>query len=336
MRLALVGFGVVGRSFARLLQLKEGELGSVFGLSPKVVCVIDRHTYAEDENGLQIRRFLKTKETTGVVGRSKEDSSVDIIKRTDADVLIESTPTNLKSGEPGFSHIKAAFQSGKSVVTVNKGPLALGFRSLMELARHNNVHFRFSGAVGGGTPILDFGKACSKGDTIKRITGILNSTSNFILTLMERDRLSFSSALKFAQREGYAEANPSLDVDGYDAAVKLVIVVNYLTSRSLTIRDVKISGIRDTSVKAVERAHQVGKAVRLIASADGSYSVSPQLLDSIDPLCVSGAFNAVKFSCEYSGDKVIVGKGAGGMETASSILRDLIEIRNLLGARVSS
>ncbi|MBI3023732.1 MAG: homoserine dehydrogenase [Thaumarchaeota archaeon] len=337
MRLALVGFGVVGRSFAKLLQLKAGELASKSGLMPKVVCVIDNHSYSQDSNGLDLGKVLSKKNRSGSVGLPKKGlSSSEIISNTEADVLIETTQTNFKTGEPGFSHIKAAFQSKMSVVTANKGPLAVAFQSLTELARHNNVYFKFSGAVGGGTPILDFGRSCSKGDTIVRISGILNSTSNFILTHMERDALDFKSALLYAQREGYAEADPSLDVDGFDSAVKLVIMVNYLTPNKVAMRDVDISGIRGISLKDVERARKTGKAVRLVASADSKLKVSPELLDMTDPLCVSGAYNAVKFGCEFSGDKVIVGKGAGGMETASSILRDLIDIRGMLAARGST
>jgi homoserine dehydrogenase len=337
MRLALVGFGVVGGSLARLLQLKSVELATNSGLLPKVVCVVDSRTYSEDPEGLDLNKLIRSKAKTGSVGRPKgARSTAEIIRRVEADVLVETTQTNFKSGEPGFSHIKAAFQSKMSVVTANKGPLAVAFQSLAELARHNNVYFKFSGAVGGGTPILDFGKSCSKGDTITGISGILNSTSNFILTHMERDGLDFKSALKYAKKEGYAEADPSLDVDGFDSAVKLVILVNYLTSKRVTMRDVGIEGIRSISLKDVERAKEAGKAVRLIASADSKLTVSPQLLDTTDPLCVSGAYNAVKFGCEFSGDKVIVGKGAGGMETASSILRDLIDIRGMLAARGSA
>ncbi|MBI2649426.1 MAG: homoserine dehydrogenase [Thaumarchaeota archaeon] len=288
MRLALVGFGVVGRSFAKLLQLKAGELASKSGLMPKVVCVIDNHSYSQDSNGLDLGKVLSKKNRSGSVGLPKKGlSSSEIISNTEADVLIETTQTNFKTGEPGFSHIKAAFQSKMSVVTANKGPLAVAFQSLTELARHNNVYFKFSGAVGGGTPILDFGRSCSK---------------------------------------GY----------GFDSAVKLVIMVNYLTPNKVAMRDVDISGIRGISLKDVERARKTGKAVRLVASADSKLKVSPELLDMTDPLCVSGAYNAVKFGCEFSGDKVIVGKGAGGMETASSILRDLIDIRGMLAARGST
>ncbi len=336
MRIVLGGFGVVAQSLGRLLVSKELELSQKFGMVPRVVCIIDRESALFDDDGIDLRSALKTKTRTGKVGKLREarKSTADIIKGTDADVLVESTPTNFRTGEPGLSHIRAAFQSKKSVIATNKGPLAVAFRALMELAHHNGVYFRFSGVVGGGTPVLDFGRSCARGDSITGIMGILNSTSNYVLTMMERDGLGFDQAVRLAQKEGYAEADPSLDVDGFDSAVKLVIMANFLLGRNVTMRDVSITGIRGVTQEKLQEAHTRGMAVRLVARADRSLSVSPAELSTSDPLCISGPFNAVKFLCENSGEKIIVGKGAGGIETASSILRDLIEIRGLLGARV--
>jgi homoserine dehydrogenase len=178
---------------------------------------------------------------------------------------------------------------------------------------------------------LDFGKTCSIGDEITQVTGILNGTCNFVLTRMEQERLPFAQALAEAQREGYAEADPSLDINGFDTAVKLAIIANHLNLSRKTVRDVSVTGIGGISPDRLARAAAKGKAVRLLAVADGDLSVAPAEIPRDDPLCVSGAYNAVKFSCRYSGPKVIVGKGAGGPETASSLLRDLIEIRGALG-----
>jgi homoserine dehydrogenase len=148
---------------------------------------------------------------------------------------------------------------------------------------------------------------------------------------MESDGLGFGDALALAQKEGYAETDPSLDINGFDTAVKLVIIANHLKLSRDTVRDVSVKGIADISPGEVARAAARGKAVRLIATADRTLSVAPAVIDRDDPLCISGAFNAVKFYCRYSGPKVIVGKGAGGPETASSLLRDLIEIRGSMG-----
>jgi homoserine dehydrogenase len=332
MRLVLAGFGVVGQSFAELLAHKQKELASVYGLVPRVVAIVDSTGSVTDERGLDVASVIRSKRRTGSVrARGETRKTTEIITQTEADVMVETTPTDFRTGEPGLAHMRAAFISKKSVITCNKGPLGVAFHALGELARHNSVQFRYSGAVGGGTPILDFGRTCATGDEITKVTGILNGTCNFILTRMETDGLGFGEALALAQREGYAETDPSLDINGFDSAVKLVIMANHLKLSRETVRDVSVKGIADISAGELARAAAKGKAVRLIATADRSLSVAPAVIDRDDPLCISGAFNAVKFHCRYSGPKVIVGKGAGGPETASSLLRDLIEIRGSMG-----
>jgi homoserine dehydrogenase len=328
MRLVLAGFGVVGQSFAQLVKEKTPDLAAKYGFVPRVVAIIDSSGAVMDEKGLDVARVVTKKRKTGKVGQTSGLGAREIIARTEADVLIETTPTDFKSGEPGLGHIKSAFISKKHVVTCNKGPLGIAFQALQELARHNSVQFRYSGAVGGGTPILDFGKTCSTGDDVTRVTGILNGTCNFILTKMERERVSFADALAEAQREGYAERDPTLDINGYDSAVKLVIMANHLGLSKATVREVNVRGIQDVSAEKAWAAAEKGEAIRLIAVADKSgLSVQPSTIARDDPLCVTGTYNAVKFHCKDSGDKVIVGRGAGGPETASSLLRDLIEIR---------
>ena len=331
MRLVLAGFGIVGQSFARLLMAQEKELALSYGLVPQVVGIMDSSGWLIDEHGLDLKRALKAKKETGGVAKGRKDSgrAAEVIRDIEAEVLIEATPTNFKTGEPGFSHMKAAFESKKHVVTCNKGPLSIAFYALHELARHNGVELRFSGAVGGGTPVLDFGKTCSIGDRLVGMRGILNGTCNYVLTRMEEEGVPFAEALEGAQKAGYAEADPSQDVDGYDSAVKLVISANYLLLGKAGIKDVKIVGIRGVSSKEVLARKKEGKAVRLIASAskERGLTVEPTVLERGHPLCIKGANNAVEFECEYSGPKVIIGKGAGGPETATSLLRDLLEIR---------
>lgn len=331
MRLVLAGFGVVGQSFARLLAEQGKDLASRYALIPQVVGIMDSSGWLIDEHGIDLRKALKLKAESGGVakGHGEGERASRVIRDIEAEVLIEATPTNFKTGEPGFSHMKAAFEGRKHVVTCNKGPVALAYHALHELARHNGVQIRFSGAVGGGTPILDFGKTCATGDQLVGMRGILNGTCNYILTRMESDGVPFDEALEGAQKAGYAEADPSLDIDGFDTAVKLVITANHLLLSKAGVKDVKVKGIRGISEKEVTRAKKAGKAVRLIASAsrDGGLTVGPTTVEREHPLCINGANNAVEFACQYSGPKVIIGKGAGGPETASSLLRDLLEIR---------
>lgn len=331
MRVVLAGFGVVGQSFVELLVRKERELVEVYGLVPRVVAIVDTSGSITDERGLDLARAVRLKKKQGQLRSERETRTTSqIISQTEAEVMVETTPTDFRTGEPGLGHIRAAFVSKKSVVTCNKGPLGIAFHALRELARHNSVEFRYSGAVGGGTPILDFGRTCSVGDEITEVTGILNGTCNFILTKMEQDGLSFGEALAQAQAEGYAEADPSLDVNGFDSAVKIAIIANHLNLSRKTAKEVKVEGIAEISPERLARAAAKGAAVRLIATADDDLTVAPTVMPRDDPLCISGPYNAVKFHCRYSGPKVIVGKGAGGPETASSLLRDLIEIRGRL------
>jgi homoserine dehydrogenase len=226
-----------------------------------------------------------------------------------------------------LSHIITGLRTKKNVITVNKGPLALSFSSLVELSEYNNVMLRFSGTVGGGTPILDFAKRCLKGDRITSFTGILNGTTNYILTKMN-DGLDFSQALEDAKEKGYAEANPSLDIDGDDAAAKLVIMANWIMGYKVTLKDVNKTGITNLDQDEISNATKERKSLKLIANCDkNSLYVRPIPISKDDPICVNGTLNAVTFRSEHSGAQTIIGKGAGGMETASSVLRDLIEIK---------
>ena len=220
MRLIIIGFGVVGQSFVKLILSRAADLYNTYGINPRVVACVDRRGAVVSPTGIDLQKLLEIKRIKGTVaaynseGNTLEGNS--IVEQIDAEVLLELTPTNLQNGEPGISNIVLAMRSGKHVITVNKGPLALAFPSLMELASYNNVMLRFSGTVGGGTPILEFAKRCLKGDRILSFKGILNGTTNYILTRME-ESLTFEDALKDAQHKGFAEAIPQLDIDGYDA-----------------------------------------------------------------------------------------------------------------------
>jgi len=259
---------------------------------------------------------------------------LEMIESVEAEALVEATPTNIRDGEPGLSHIKAAFKTGKHVVTTNKGPLALALPALTELADYNKVCLRFSGTVGGGTPILELAKKGLLGDRIVSIRGILNGTTNYILTEMDEKHITFQQALEEAQEKGYAEADPSMDIDGIDAACKLVIMANWIMNKKVTLKDVHIQGIRNISSKELEEAAKKGCTLKLIGSIDDSLKVKPREIPRHDPLCVGGALNAVTFVSEFAGEETIIGRGAGGMETASAVLRDLLYIKQDLATKL--
>jgi len=304
------------------------------------VACIDTGGCAIAPRGLDVQRLLEVKKISGTVGDYEKKSSkfdpLYIIEKMEAEMLIELTPTNIESGEPGTSNIISAMRSGKHVITVNKGPLALSFPSLMELANYNGVLLRFSGTVGGGTPILEFAKRCLKGDRIISFKGILNGTTNYVLSRME-EGLTFDSALNDAKEKGYAEAVPSLDIEGYDAAAKLVIMANFIMGRKVTIKDICRAGISSVQVSDVRKAKERGNAIKLLAICDkDNLDVRPTEVSKKDPICVDGTLNAVTFSSDHSGHQTIIGRGAGGMETGSAILRDLIEIKDTILERRQS
>ena len=334
MRLILVGFGVVGQSFVKLLVSHSTDLYNVYGIKPKVVACADNGGIVTCDQGLNLDRLLNIKKKKKSVAqyepRGSTSEIVDVIENMDAEIVIELTPTNITDGEPGKNHIITAMKSGKNVITVNKGPLALEFPSLIELAEYNRIAFKFSGTVGGGTPILEFAKRCLKGDRIISFEGILNGTTNYILSKMY-EGLNFSQALRDASEKGYAEKDPTLDIDGYDAVAKLVIASNFVMNLKSTINDVRRTGIRDVQVSQVVNERKKGNAIKLIAGCDGKkLIVEPKPVSTKDPICVDGILNAITFTCQHSGQQTIIGKGAGGMETASSILRDLIDIRSII------
>ena len=332
MRIILIGYGIVGQSFTKLLLSKLVDLYNLYGMKPRIVACVDKKGSAIDTSGLDIQRLLEIKKNKGTVGeyyrnKTSQLDPLQIIENIDAEIVMELTPTNLKDGEPGLSHITSAMKYGKNVITVNKGPLSVAFPSLIELANYNGIMFKFSGTVGGGTPILEFAKRCLKGDRIVSFKGILNGTTNFILSKME-EGLTFKEALKDAQIKGYAETVPSLDIDGFDAAAKLVIMANWLMGMKVALDDVNRNGITKVKTQEVSKALKKGNAIKLIASCENKkLVVKPMEVSKLDPICVNGTLNSVTFSLEYAGNQTIIGRGAGGIETASAVLRDMIEIR---------
>lgn len=332
MRIILIGYGIVGQSFTKLLLSKLVDLYNIYGMKPRIVACVDNKGSAIDTSGLDIQRLLEIKKNKGTVGEYHRNKTsrlepLQIIENIDAEIVMELTPTNLKDGEPGLSHIISAMKYSKNVITVNKGPLSVAFSSLIELANYNGIMFKFSGTVGGGTPILEFAKRCLKGDRIVSFKGILNGTTNFILSKME-EGLTFKNALKDAQIKGYAETIPSLDIDGFDAAAKLVIMANWLMGMKVALEDVNRTGITKVTTQEVSKALKEGNAIKLIASCENKkLVVKPMEVSKLDPLCVNGTLNSVTFSLEYAGNQTIIGRGAGGIETASAVLRDMIEIR---------
>ncbi len=337
MRIILVGYGTVGRGVAAILARRYSEHLKDPGFNPKIVAIADIDGAVINPRGLSpeklsVLRFPISKDPD--FGRPGMPA-LEVIESVEAEVIVEVTPVNIQNGEPALSHITKAFKTGKHVVTTNKGPLALAMPALTELAEYNNVYLRFSGTVGGGTPMLNFAKRCLAGDRILSIRGILNGTTNYILTEMSQNHVSFQDALANAQKLGYAEREPSMDIDGFDTACKVVILANWIMNKKITLKDVHRTGIRDVTLQALDEAAKRGNTIKLIGSIDAEKAtVQPTELPKNHPLCVSGVLNAITYQTEYAGEETLIGRGAGGMETASAVLRDLLDIRHKLANRM--
>ena len=333
MRIMLVGFGVVSQSFAEIMHSQASKLARDYGIRPKIVAAVDSRGAAVDPSGLDIPFALKSKKESKSLHDLGNDvytagmPASDVIKEVECEVVVEATPSELTKGEPGLTHVRTAMKEGRHVICVNKGPLALAMPALMELATHNGVVFKFSGTVGGGTPVLDLAKRCLEGCEISSIKGILNGTCNYILTKMASEGVEMKEALAEAQKLGYAEADPTNDIGGFDSACKLVITSNYVMGTSLSIRDVDIKGITEVTMDDIASAAAKGNALKLLGFVGNGAKVAPEEVPLTHPLNVSGTFNAITFDTDPAGEITLVGKGAGGRETASSVLRDLIEIR---------
>lgn len=332
MRIILVGFGVVGKSIAQVLLEKPNLFVKNYGVSPKVVAIVDSRGCALNPRGIDLGQALTAKETFGSISHMPKFgvtgmTSVEVIENTDAEIMIEVTPTNTETGEPGLTNIKTALRMNKHVVTSNKGPLALALPSLTELAIYNRVQLRFGGSVGAGTPILEFAKKCLLGNEILSAQGILNGTTNFILTSMTDRKIAFSEALKETQELGYAEADPSNDIKGIDTACKLVIIANWVMDMPVTLSDINVEGIENVTLDNISNATSKHCTIKLIGEISGDLSVAPKMIKWEHPLSgIRGALNAITFQTSLAGEQTVIGLGAGGRVTSSAILADMVDI----------
>jgi homoserine dehydrogenase len=340
MRIILVGYGIVGKGVTTILARRYSENLKDTGFNPKIVAIADIDGAVINPRGLSPEKLEAIKQRGYPISKDPDFgrpgiSALDVIESVEAEVVVEVTPVNIKNGEPALSHITKAFKTGKHVVTTNKGPLALAMPALTELAEYNNVYLRFSGTVGGGTPMLEFAKRCLAGDRILAIRGILNGTTNYILTEMSQNHVTFQDALSNAQKLGYAEREPSMDIDGFDTACKVVILSNWIMNRKITLKDVDRTGIREVTLQELKEAAKRNSTIKLIGSIEGNKAtVKPTEIPLTNPLCVSGVLNAITFSTEYAAEQTLIGRGAGGIETASAVLRDLLDIRRKLATKL--
>ncbi len=343
-KMVIIGFGNVSQGLIRILDSKKEMLRGRYGFDFQLMAISDPEKGSVyDRNGIDLAKIIKLLDRMGNIKEYptgiKNLDSIKMIKETDTNLVVETTPTNLKTGEPGLTHIKTALNSHKSVVTTNKGPIALAYPELKKLADENKVYIRFEGTVLSGTPSLGLALETLAGCDIYKVQGIVNGTTNFILTQMEKGE-SYKDALEKAQGLGYAEADPTADVEGWDAAVKTVIMANVVMGGNVTIRDVQRKGIAEITMKDVKRAKENNQRIKLIAEVIREKSgikvaVSPKEVPTTHPLAnVSGAINALTFTTDHLGDITIIGPGAGRLETGQALLTDILALNRLFNLKM--
>jgi homoserine dehydrogenase len=342
-RIVLIGCGVVGQGFLTILRDKERLLRETYDFEPVLVAVSDKLKGSiMAEGGIDIPAFISHVEAGRDIGAFAAPGAatgldaVETIKRATADIMVEVTYTDIKTGEPAATHMREALAKGMSVATTNKGPATLHFEELCELADQNGAMFRYEGVVLSGTPVFDLLEYCLAGNDVKEVRGILNGTTNFMLTKMEKEGMAYDEALALAQKLGYAEADPTADVEGFDALAKVVILSNVVLGGNIGPEDAERIGISGITIEDIRQAKAEGKRYKLIGSTrkEGDRiiaSVKPEKLRLSDPLAgVEGAVNALTFRTDLSGDITIQGAGAGKIETGFAIMIDVLNIHREL------
>ncbi len=347
--LALVGFGNVARRFVRLLDESRDQLRAL-DIDPVIVGIAtQRHGVRFDAAGLgaaALNECLRLAEAGHAVGPAfTAPASGDIIRQlgelgSEARVMVETTTLNVQSGEPAISHVRAAFAAGAHVVSANKGPVACAYRALKNEADAAGLSFLFEGAVMDGIPVFNLVRETMPAATIHGFRGVINSTTNHILCALERGE-RYDAALKRMQDEGIAEADPSLDIDGWDAAAKVAAMANVWFDARMTPNDVTRSGITPACEPRAIAALAQGKRLKLVGSARRNgdrviADVGLQELAGDDPLAIlDDQANALEIDSTPLG-RIVITQRDGGMEkTAYALLSDLVRLRADLRVRHS-
>jgi homoserine dehydrogenase len=336
-RFALVGVGNIGRNLLDVLAARRGQVEADYGLRFRLVGVADSRGAALDPNGLDIEQVrdlkLAKRSVSDYAGAGRPGmSGLDMVRAAGADLVVEASPTSLKDGEPGMRIVRETLAAGRHVVMANKGPLVLAFGDLTRLAAAKGARLFYSGTVAGGLPTVNVGVRDLAGCGVTRVEGIFNGTTHYILSRMAEEEIGYEEALRGAQEAGIAEPDPTLDVDGWDAANKLVIIANSVLRRPTTLADLDVIGIRGVTLADLKRAAAEGKVIKPLAVAewagdDYTLRVGPTWLDANHPLARTGRWDmAVVYHTDYMGIISAIIEEKGPVPTSAAVLRDMINV----------
>jgi len=334
LKFLLLGFGNVGQALARLLLRKRQNLSRSYGIDWRVVGIATgRHGAALDPAGIDLENAL----ALAGAGKSLDTLSADkpptdaasLIRGSGADVLFENTPVNYETGQPAVDHIRTALEAGMHAITANKGPVVHAYRQLTDLATTSGRRFFFESTVMDGAPIFSLWRHSLPAADLRSFRGVLNSTTNLILTLMEKGN-NYQQALAHAQEIGIAETDPRGDTEGWDAAVKVAALVTVLMGFPLTPAQVDRQGIEKITQQDVASAHTQGMRWKMVCEAERSGKsvtsrVRPEKVGAEDPLFnVMGTSSAITFDSDVLGALTITEENPGPETTAYGLLADLV------------
>ena len=316
MKAAVMGYGTIGSGVVEVLQVNRESIAKRIGEEIEVKYILD------------IRDFT---------GSPIQDKIVDNYKIIADDPEIKIVVETMGGVEPAYTFVKEMLEAGKHVTTSNKALVAVKGAELLQLAREKNVNFMFEASVGGGIPIIRPLLSCLNADVIEEITGIVNGTTNYMMTKMSQDGLAFDEVLKDAQEKGFAEKDPTADIEGYDACRKIAILTSIVSGQQVDYEDIPTEGITQITAEDMKYAKAMGRVIKLLAvskkTKDGyTVRVAPYLLKSSHPLyAVNDVFNAIFVHGNVLGDAMFYGSGAGKLPTASAVVADMVEIAKNVG-----
>ncbi len=336
--LALIGFGNVARALARLLLRKQNLLKSQYDITFSFTGIsTGRHGFAVNPNGLDIQQALDLVESgksISPLSTSQVDDSFGVIRNSQANVMFENSPVNTQTGQPALDHIRTALELGMHAITANKGPVVHGYRELIALAESKGKTFGFESTVLGGSPVFSVFRETFPLAELSSFKGILNATTNIILSRMENGE-SYDNAVKHCQSVGVAETDPTNDVDGWDAAIKVAALITVLMDTPFTPQQVNPTGIRGITREMITKAKAEGKRYKLVCSVEKTGDqinahVSPELVDSSSPLYgMMNSSTGVSFRTDVLPDYSITisereGMAGGPIETAYGLFADFV------------
>ncbi len=336
-RIVICGLGRVGKAFVDLLIQKHGDLQKRYGLDFKIMAAVDIGGAAAAQEGLPLPELMAHLKKGGPVEDmprygKKGMSGKDVLNSRLGDILVETTPTNIRDGEPGMTHLRTALKSGIHVATAAKGPLVLNYRELKDLAVKSKARLMISAATAAALPTLDVGLSCLAGTEVLAAEGILNGTTNYILTRMTEDGSPYDEALAEAQGMGVAEPDPSLDVEGRDTANKILLIANEVFQAGLTLKDIPVEGITRVTPADIAKARNDQKVIKLIGKVEKKNgqvvaSVAPMALPLQHPLAsVRGTEKAISYVTDTMDRVTVSGGKSNPVGAAAALLKDIIRI----------